>query len=162
MSKNVKTLLYIGIFVACMALVLGILVLTDREPAEDENNEVVTDVSYLVEGSREQLESILIENKINTFTVGRNAKGLVIKELEGLDQNSTLLNAVGNCIASITTAQLVEENAADLAKYGLAEDDYEAKVTVTKYGNTQYVVYFGDTTPDGDTVYVRLADSKAV
>ncbi len=161
MSKNVKTLLYIGIFVACMALVLGVLVLTDREPSEDDDI-VATDVSYLVEGSREQLESILIENEINTFTVGRNAKGFVVKELEGLEQNSTVLNAVGNCIASITIQQLVEENASDLAKYGLAEDDYGAKVTVTKYGNTQYVVYFGNTTPDGDTVYVRLADSNAV
>ncbi len=161
MSKNVKTLVYIGIFVAFMALVMGVLLITGADPSEKEEEVIDTSVK-LVEGSREDISEIFVENANGSFTVKQQTKGFAVTELGDLKQNTTVLNAVGNCIATITAAQQVEENASDLAKYGLAEDEYEAKVTVTKYGDETYTVYFGKSTPDGENVYVRMGDSDTV
>ncbi len=161
MSKNIKTLVYIGIFVACMALVLGILLLSEADFSKDPVDDTETAIN-LVEGERDSLLSILVENKSGNFTVSKGPKSFTVNELKDLAQNTTVLNAVGNCISTVTAVDTVEENATDLAKYGLAENEYEAKVTVTKIDGTNYTVYFGKNTPDGENVYVRMGDSNDV
>lgn len=164
MSKNVKTLLYIGIFILCMALVLVVLVLTDStgKTNDDGDNEVIDDNEYLCQNDRDNISSITVTNGKGDYTIERNAKGLYIPELNGLDTSSTIINAAGNCAASITIKQTVEESAQDLDKYGLGEDSFVSKIDVILSDGESYTVYLGEVTPDSTYRYARRAGENTV
>lgn len=162
MSKNVKTLLYIGIFVLCMALVLLVLVLTAPKDTSEDTNVTETTTISLVAHERDDLKKVTVSNAEGGFVLTQGAKGLCIPALDGFKTTTTTINAAGNCIATINAQQLVEENAKDLSKYGLAEDNYEAKVEVELQSGEIYTVYYGKFTPDGANVYIRLGDSSNV
>ncbi len=161
MSKSLKNLLVIGIFILSMALVLLVLVVTAPKE-EDDTSEVVDTTIALVSYTRDQIDNFKVTNQSGEFTVKQGTKAFGIEELEGLKQNTTVLGAAGNCIATVKGIKLVEENAPDLAKYGLAEDDYVSKVDVTLKDGTKYTVYIGIATADGEHFYVRMGDSKDV
>ncbi len=160
MSKSTKNLLVIGIFVVCMVLVLLVLVLT--APKEQEDEVIVDNTISLVAYDRDRIDSFKISNESGEYTIRQTAKSWNVDELDGLSLSTTIMGAAGNCISTVTGQQLVEENASDLAKYGLAENDFASKVDVTLKDGTEYTVYFGVETPDGDHLYVRMGDSKDV
>lgn len=161
MSKSVKNLLVIGIFILSMALVLLALVLT--QPKEEEETPVIVDTSVpLVSYTRDQVDNYKVTTKDGEYTVKQGTKAFTVEELEGLKQNSTVLGAAANCITSVKGVELVEENAGDLAKYSLADDNFVSRVDVTLKDGTTYTVYFGIDTTDGEHLYVRMGDSKDV
>ncbi len=160
MSKSTKNLLVIGIFVVSMVLVLLLLVVT--APKEKEEEAVVDNTIALVSYERDNIDSFKITNESGEYTVRQTAKSWKVDELDGLDLSTTVLGAAGNCITSVTGQQLVEENAADLNKYGLGEDDYKSRVDVKLKDGTTYTVYYGIDTPDGEHIYVRMGDSSDV
>lgn len=160
MSKSVKNLLTIGIFILCMAVVLLVLVLS--APKEETPDEVVDNSVMLVEYERDNIDYFVITNESGEYTVRQGAKGFSVDELKDLKQTSTILSAAGNCITSISGKTLVEENAPDLKKYRLAEDDFVSRVAVTLKDGTAYTVYYGVDAPDGEHLYVRLGDSNDV
>lgn len=163
MSKNVKTLLYIGIFILCMALVLAVLVATDSAGKTDGDVlDAVDDSVYLCDNDRDDITSIVVYNANGGYSVLRNAKGLYIPELDGLQSSSTLINAAGNCAASITVKQTVEESAQDLDKYGLGEDSFVAKLDVALSDGTEYSIYLGNVSPDDSYRYARLGGENTV
>lgn len=160
MSKSAKNLLIIGIFVLSMALVLLLLVLT--APKEEDEVAVVDSTMALVSYERDNIDFFKITNESGEYTVRQTVKSWAVDELDGLDLSTTVLAAAGNCITSVTGQQLVEENATDLAKYGLSEDDFVSRVDVTLKDGTTYTVYYGIETPDGNHLYVRMSDSSDV
>lgn len=162
MSKNVKTLLYIGIFVLSMAIVLLVLVLTAPKDTTDDTPTTDAEAISLVSYERDDIKTVTVTNAEGGFVIEQGAKGLYIPSLDGLKTNSTIINATGNCISNVSAKQLVEENAGDLDKYGLGEETYEAKADVELNSGEKYSVYFGKTTTDGSHVYIRLGDSKDV
>lgn len=162
MSKNVKTLLYIGIFVLCMAVVLAVLVFTQPKDSDTDTADTDSTTISLVAYARDDLKTVIVDNAEGGFVIEQGIKGLSVPALDGLKTNSTIINATGNCIVKVTAQQLVEENAEDLSKYGLSEDSYEAKVDVELQSGDTYTVYYGKTTPDESCVYVRLGDSNTV
>ena len=160
MSKSAKNLLVIGIFVLSMALVLLLLVLT--APKEEDDVVVVDNTMALVSYERDNIDFFKITNESGEYTVRQTVKSWTVDELDGLDLSTTVLAAAGNCITSVTGQQLVEENATDLAKYGLSEDDFVSRVDVTLKDGTTYTVYYGIETPDGNHLYARMSDSSDV
>ncbi|MBQ8623215.1 MAG: DUF4340 domain-containing protein [Oscillospiraceae bacterium] len=162
MSKSVKNLLVIGIFVISMVLVLLLLVVTQPKEDSGENDTVVDTSVALVSYERDRIDNFKVTTQDGEYTVKQGVKEFTVEELEGLKVNSTVLGAAGNCITSVKGVELVEENAADLAKYSLADDKYVSKVDVTLKDGTKYTVYFGIYTPDGEHIYVRMGDSKDV
>lgn len=165
MSKNVKTLLYIGIFILCMALVLVILVVTDSSgKSNNDTEEAVDDSIYLCNNDRDDIKSVVVSNSNSNggFNIARDLKGLYIPELDGLQSSSAIINAAGNCAASITAKTVVEENAADLDKYGLGDETYVAKIDVTLSDGTEYTIYLGEITPDTSYRYARVGGETTV
>lgn len=161
MSRSFKNLLVIGIFVVSMALVLLVLVLTQPKADVDENPVVDTSIA-LVSYERDNIDNFKITTENGEYTVKQTPTSFTVVELDGLDQNTTILGAAGNCITSIKGQKLVEENAPDLDKYRLADDNYVSRVDVTLKDGTAYTVYYGLTTTDGEHLYVRLGDSNDV
>ena len=163
MKSRAKTLIFIGIFVACLALVSLVLVLTQPKTDKEDNPAANNSQTIpIVTHERDEVASMKITNASGEYTITQNAKGFTITELEGLKQNTTTMGAAGNCITKINAQALAEENASDLAKYGLEDSKSEASCTVTLKDGTSYTVLYGITAPDGNGVYVRLADSKDV
>ncbi len=77
------------------------------------------------------------------------------------DADSTELSAIANSLASIDIQRVVDENAADVAQYGLEP----AHVTVsfrTKGEKEPRGILLGEKTPTGGDVYARLPGSMRV
>lgn len=164
MKSKAKSLIFIGIFVICMALVFLILVLTQPRAEgndKDDQSESNTTVA-LTNYERDNISTMKIKNSTGEYTITQTALGFSVDELKDLKQNTTTMGAAGNCVAKITAQTLVEENAQDLAKYGLEADSPEAECVVTLKDGSSYTVLYGVTAPDGSSVYVRLADSNDV
>lgn len=161
MKSRAKNLMFIGIFVLSLLLVLLILVLT--QPKADKNDSSTTDTTLTIySGSRDDIASMVITNEFGQYTVNQTVKGFSIEELKDLRQNTTILAAAGNCVSNIKAQALVEEKAADMEKYGLSSDNPTASCKVTLKDGTTYTVLYGLTAPDGNSVYVRFADSNDV
>lgn len=165
MTSKKRSLIVVAVFVLCLLVVLGILLLTQVDVSISTDDTTEDTTTYVYSGSRDDIATMVISNEYGEYTVTQDDDGtFTIDELEGLNQNSTTLAAAGNCISSITAQSLVEENAEDLAKYGLSEDDPTAKVVVTLNDGTEYTVYYGIDSADStsSTVYVRMGDSNDV
>lgn len=161
MTKRVKNLLIIGAFIASMAVVLLLLVLT--QPKADVDDEVSDSTTIeVLSYNRDDIATMTVKNSKGEFTVRNAVAGFTIDDYAEFTQNSTTMGAMGRCVTQINARALVEENAQDLAKYGLSADAPEAQCEVTLKDGTNYTVYFGINAPDGSTRYFRLADSNDV
>ena len=161
MSKRVRNLLVIGIFILSMAVVLLVLMLTQPKDEVEEETTTSAKISVL-SYDRDSVANLTIKNETGEFSIRNGIQGFVIDEYSDLRQNSTIMGAAARCAATINAEALVEENAQDLDKYGLAEDAPKASCDVTLKDGTEYTVYFGIDAPDGDSRYVRLKDSGDV
>lgn len=161
MSKRVKNLLVIGLFILSMAIVLVILIATQPKKPEEtptDLNVTIPVVTY----RRDDTASFTIKNETGEFTIKNGVSGFSIPDFAGLRQNSTTMGAAAKCVAELTAQALVEENAQDLEKYGLSAEAPAASCDVVMKDGTAYTLYFGIDSPDGTTRYVRKADSNDV
>jgi hypothetical protein len=69
-------------------------------------------------------------------------------------------SGVANALTSLNADEVVEEKAANLNQYGLANPSFELTVS-KKDGKTQKLL-FGDDTPTGGNVYAKLGDEARV
>jgi len=74
------------------------------------------------------------------------------------DQNE--VSSMLSTLSSLSSERLIEEKAANLADYGLAQPAVE--LDVTEKGNKTQRVLMGDNTPAGNAVYVALAGDPRV
>lgn len=162
MSKRLRYLLVIGVFIISMAIVLTVLLLTQPKDEEESSDSSTSATISVLSYDRDNIATMTIKNENGEFTIRNGVSGFVIDEYSAFRQNSTTMGAAGRCVTSLNAQALVEENAQDLSKYGLSDDSPKSSVTVTLKDGTSYTVYFGDDAPDGDTRYFRLSDSNTV
>lgn len=162
MKSKAKNLIFIGIFVLCLLAVLAVLVLTQPKTDNEDDNPIENTSVTVRTGLKDDIESMVIKNASGEYTVMQNAKGFYVKELGDLKQNGTTLGAAGNCVSTIKATALAEENAEDLEKYGLSDDNPKAQAEVKLKDGSTYKVLYGIDAPDGKSVYVRLSDSRDV
>lgn len=161
MSKRLKNLLVIGIFIISMAIVLLLLVLTQPKDGADDDvstSKTITVLNY----QRDDIATMTVKNQNGEFTVKNAVAGFTIEDYAGFRQNSTTMAAMGRCATTLTAQALVEENAQNLEKYGLSADSPKAQCDVVLKDGTAYTLYFGINTPENNTRYVRVADSNDV
>lgn len=77
------------------------------------------------------------------------------------DADASEMSSIVNGLASIEVQRVVDENAGDVAQYGL--EPARIEVTYRVKGDTQpRRILFGEKTPAGGDLYARLPDSKRV
>ncbi len=162
MAQRKKTLLIIGLFVVSMAIVLAVLMLTLPKPETEEDTATTSDGLQLLGYTRDDVMSVTVTNENGSFTVKNGVSGFSIEDNAEFRQNSTTLGAMARCVAELNAKELVEENAKDLDKYGLSDENPKARADVVLKDGTEYSVYFGIDAPDGSTRYLRKADSRDV
>lgn len=163
MKAKTKSLMFMGVFILCMALVALILVLTQPKNEEDDSSvQTQSTTIELLSYERDNISSMTVSNQYGEYTITQNAKGFSVNELGSLKQNSTVMGAAGNCATKITAQALVEKNAESLEKYGLEEGSETASCEVVMKDGTGYTLIFGSDAPDGSSVYMRMSDSTDV
>ncbi len=186
LSKSTRTI----IIAAGILLVLGVvcLVLVLTKPADDTGSNH-SDSSESVSSEQEteltltnkkgtEIVTAEIKNEKGSFTFARQTRVVstadeegnvtskdeyhwVSKQMAELPANDTTMTSFMNCLAGLSATKIVEENAEDLEKYGLATPLSVAKVTFDD--NTTAELHFGIRNPaDDGFAYCKTGDSSTV
>ena len=133
MNKKIQGIIIGGVVVAALGGTLAFLELTggtkDSSSGEDTSSAVVAsepepDPVPIITTEAENVVSVTVQNQTGGYTLERPSSGKTefnIKELTGLNQSSVMKQGLVKDMASLEAYKVVEENASDLAKYGLAE-----------------------------------------
>ena len=182
LSKSTKSV----IIAAAVMLVLGgaalALLMTQPDPEEESSSQDTSSVvSTSVDITTKESDNVLsltVKNSIGEFSFDRqerivsstDAEGKVTSETEyywtskqmmGLTPNDTTIKAFMRNMAGLSTKNLVEENAEDLAKYGL--ETPQATVAVSFDDGTTASLCFGIQNPaNTGLVYFREEGSSDV
>ena len=92
MKAKAKSLMFMGVFILCMALVALILVLTQPKNEEDDSSAQTQSTTIeLLSYERDNISSMTVSNQYGEYTITQNAKGFSVNELGSLKQNSTVM-----------------------------------------------------------------------
>lgn len=112
--------------------------------------------------SREDISSVTVTSGGKSYTASVAANGIPeINELKGIKQNLRLANALISMCSKIQPYRLVEENAQDLKKYGLAEPSGVGEIVYKD--KTMVRILVGDRSPsEEDYAYACIDGQKTV
>ena len=142
MNKKIQGIIIGGVVVAALGGTLAILELTGKGPesssAAGSSSQIVASVPdededlSLIGVEKKEIKAISVTNATGGFELERPASGKTefnIKELTGLNLNSTKLSGLVEDVASLKAYKTVEKDAPDLAKYGLSQPETSFAVT---------------------------------
>ncbi|MDE5563704.1 MAG: DUF4340 domain-containing protein [Oscillospiraceae bacterium] len=167
LSKNAKWLLIGGIALILLGGGLTAVLLTsDREDISPEDSTLSVDEKIALNPSNAEDVTGIDVQDAEPFTVKRSTDGTYgIVGLEDVTMDAALLSTLVNNGSELEADSLVEENAADLTVYGLA--DTAAEVTMHYADGTDFAFRVGDAAPmgnaqtyceiDGDVYLVRTS-----
>lgn len=113
------------------------------KPAEDKNKkDTQTDKPKieLLNAKSEEIKEIYIKNKTGEYTIAKIGDKWGIKELQNADLDKTKVENVVYDLANVSADMVVEENAADLGKYGLSLPQAELKVSLVNGTVKQFLI----------------------
>ena len=162
MSKRVKSIVIGASVLALLIAALLLLNLLDK-PADDTSSSSGTSSTIpLFEHEKNDVDLISITNATGSYEVKQVEENKwTIEEFSGLALDDSGLSGLASSAGTITASELVEKDAPDLAKYGLA--DPLADVKVTFKGDAEPVEFhIGDLAPGGTQYYFANQDSSDV
>lgn len=172
MNSKIKGIIVGVVVMVCLGATLLVLKLSDPankpDSSSDSDNtssvaeELLEDENTypLMELDKNSVSKVVFENENGEMIIERTEKAQgsdgtgkwELISLDGVRQNDTLVNACVNICATLKGRQLVEENASDLAKYGLSEP--KAKVTISADNMTDKVFNIGIEIAAGGYYYI--------
>lgn len=156
MNKKIQGIIIGGVVVAALGGTLALLELTGKDPKKDESSDASSvtvnvdpekDPVPLISTEAENITAVKVENEQGGFLLERPASGkseFNIKELSGINQNVTMKASTVEDLSKLEAYKLVEENASDLAKYGLTDAKTKFTVTFKDGKETRYLVGIDD------------------
>lgn len=170
MNSKIKGIIICLVVVLCLGATLLVLnFLPDKKDDSSSSSketssaeDKIGDIS-LMSGISDELDKtnvykIELKNSKGEFAVEQTSLGAEewkIKALDGINQSQTLYSAMATTTGSLKAKKVVDENAADLSKYGL--DDPTAEFTVTFHADgkdTEKSFLIGDVAPDKNYYYI--------
>lgn len=158
-----QTLLFSFIGVAVLAAVTVALVLTAPKDSEgetaDTTPETIDPRLVLQPEDLGGVTKIEVRNTSGSFTIYSSEKeGETLWQVEGKEIEQKLLDAsvftsIENVFKDMTARSLIEENASDLAQYGLNEPSATAKAFFEK---GEMTLEIGDDVPGASAKYVKV------
>ncbi|MGE5614966.1 MAG: DUF4340 domain-containing protein [Bacillota bacterium] len=145
------------ILVVIVAILAGVYVLVTKIKPESTDN--TTDLIRLTDFTSDEVESVTLENPDGIFVIVEKDKEWVLSSPTDLKYDSTILSSIVINASSVTADRVVEENAQDLAKYGL---DKPVTVRVKTKDGKETVLEVGNKTPTKSGYYVKFADKNDV
>lgn len=180
MKKNIKAVIAcVGVLALAGGGYAALMLTddTDDKPSVSSSNEpvaVIPDAVLAYEKS--DIKSVLVTNSnggyegVPTGETGEDGMPVfTIKGIEDLDVNYTLTASLTNSVSALGCDDVVEEDASDLEKYGLANP--QAEVTVKTSSETKTLLVGNESPTSGETycmidgentVYLAATSSLAV
>lgn len=125
-----------------------------REKAKQAENQVWK----LESKDIQQIELMTSDQRITAVRKGEN--GWEITAPRALDADVDELNRLANSASTLERDTIVEQNAPDLAKFGL--DPAQSSLKLKAKDGKEYRIDFGNENPTGSFAYACVADSKTV
>lgn len=186
LSKSTRTVIIAAAVLLALGVVCLVLMLTkgadenDNSHSHDESETSQVEDNSLVFSNRQadEVVSAEITNSYGEYTFSRDSRVVTTEnddgtisssdeyywtseQLCGAPSSDSTIRAFMNCLAGLTAYQLVEENAEDLAQYGLEQP--EASVNVAFEDGEKLTLHFGIINPSATSyVYCRVGDSRDV
>ncbi len=169
-SKNFRIILFSVIGLAVLGGVVTVLSLTapkDDKEQTDQTTQTTEDPALIVQpNDLGEIKSVAVENDLGTYTVNISKKDgeaeYTIKGLEKLNPkrlNTSAFTSLVNNLTNMTARSVVEENATDLAQYGLDKPIAKVKAEYEK-GSFSFIV--GNTVTSGAANYFLVEGSNTV
>jgi len=158
MSKNKQILLFSGIGLLVLGGVTALLLLTAPEEKPDEPeteivHEEIDERCYLTDKSISDILSVNVVNSLGEYDIIKEADLWTIDGLQKAAISNQSVEALVTNVSAMTASDFVEENAADMAKYGL--DKPTAIVTVKYNDGTEFSFSMGnDVAADTSKIYL--------
>ncbi|MBS5137509.1 MAG: DUF4340 domain-containing protein [Clostridium sp.] len=172
MKKQTTALL---ISLAVVVLLAGLLIFlmvrfqsegdqTRQNSAQSSEDETI----HLLSLSSEDINTITIENPIDTFTLVNEGDQFVVEGFEEVAVSSLNINNLTASIADLTAdreilslseeseAETIGDSAQKLSQYGLDQPQYILKIVTTE--GTEEILTFGDDALDNNSIYVQYED----
>ncbi len=149
------------ILLVIVALLVGVYFAMDRlKPNDSLTEKTPDDLIRLTDYTTDEIESVKLENPDGTFIIEKRDTEWILSSPKDLKYDSSILSSIVINSSSIIADKLIEENAQDLAKYGL---DNVITVTIKgKDSKRDTVLEVGDRTPTESGYYVKLAGKSDV
>ncbi len=170
MNSKLKGVIAGGVVLCCLGATLAFLELTGKP--DDSSSSSSADTSIIEEENlyplttleKESISQITFSNENGELHIVRSGNSQQpswsVQELDGIKQNSTAVSACVNVCSSLSGKELVEENASDLAKYGLAQPS--ATITISSDSAADNTFLIGDEIPTGGYRYIVQQGSHTV
>ncbi len=161
MSKNKQILIFSGIGLLVLGGVTAALMLTaPKEEPDETETEIVEDETdercYLTDKTIDDILSVNVVNSLGEYDIIKDSDVWTIDGLqEAVISNDSVETLAAN-VAAMTASDFVEENAGDLAKYGL--DLPTAIVTVNYADGSEFSFSMGNEVA-ADTTKIYLCET---
>ena len=171
MNSKVQGVIVCGVIAASLAGMLVFLNKTGGDDKKEESSaadsaafsEAEAEHYYVLDRDEADITAVTAVNEAGGFTLDKPASGKsswTIEEITSINQNKTLIDDVISKCGLLEASKIAEEDASELAKYGL--DEPLASFTVSYNDGSSKTVLVGDTAPDTKYSYVKLEDSSTV
>lgn len=175
MNSKLKGLVVCGVFVVCLAVVTIVLAVSGKGGKDDSSKDdsskptqeevLKKQETPLVDYDKTQVKKIVVENEFGTLNFIQNKSGgevWTVEEIKDIDQNTTLTSAAAKIAASLSYLDMVEENAADLSKYGLSQPQSTFTVSYADVNQTEKTFLIGNESPKSGYYYLCEKGQTAV
>ncbi len=148
------------ILLAVVALLVGAYFVISKIKPEDNPVEDPSD-NYirLTDYTTDKVKSLTLVNPDGTFVIVKKDTEWVLSSPTDLKYDSSVLSSIVINASSVLADKLIEENAQDLAKYGL---DKAINVKLMDTEGKETVLEIGDMTPTGGGYYIKEAGKNDV
>ena len=133
----------------------------DHEHSHEEQPEESVDPAELMLTQRTDISSVTVTNGGESFTMTISDSGEPqVKELEGIRQDSAREKALAELCRAVEAVKVVEQDAADLGKYGL--DKPSCSGAIEYKGAEGLKIIIGDPSVDSEHYYAALEGQRKV
>lgn len=163
LSKKAKNIIILSAAAVVLGALAAVLILTSPKEEEEETPKTEDTSVVLYSRTTDEVKSVHIKNSLSEYTIVKDGEEWTIEgeEYRDLPKNTTIIDTIPKNAAAVTAKALIDENAADLAMYGL-EDGQAAEVTVNFTDGEKRELLIGDISPKAAQSYIRFKGENAV
>ncbi len=147
------------ILAVILALLGGAYVYISKKPSKSTSKDTGKNTIKIMELDSNKLNEITINNRGSKFVFVKKDNDWSATYPEGFKADKGKLGSIAIDLSSLTADKVIEENAADLAQYGL---NNPVEVTAKLSDGTSRVIEIGDQTPSKGAYYVMEKGTSKV
>ena len=148
------------ILVVIVALLGCAYYFLNRSKNTGDNTDTSTDdIIKILDYTTDNIKSVTLKNSEGTFVIVKKDTNWVLSSPTDFTADSSVMSGIVINAATVIADKVIEENAADLAQYGL---DKPVDIMVSLNDGKEKTLQIGNLTPTKGSYYVKLKDSSKI